>query len=673
MATPEERMFELAGGPPRAPQEPPNAKLAYNEAADKMIQKASTGGIGDESIADFMRGLSEHGRITKDEHTQIMEGFAKQGQNLVIGPPAAMAGGAADVVSLATLLLYNGLKAASGEETAWPENFNDVPLTSDFWGSMLGAETTSLAFIASGIVVDPAKAGKYVNKALNVAKALKGSKKAQIARRESAEKMLADGVDRVTVWKETGWFKDPHGILRFAISDADAKLKLDSIWTVAQKQHPDAKLHDLITIEARPDQIIDHPALFELYPTAAGNKMTIQLRVAKDGDGNIQYRPSAGVGSAGNQGSFRPSNHEIGITSHRPVDSIIHELQHKIDAISDIGAGHSWKVVADTAHNFRHARIMKGVLLKQKEYSKQNLTQGQWKDVLLKAGIREDRVEYAANQAKWYVEMNDEGVENALRLLSKEEDRYAKQTARWLNEIEYQHGEKGIKEAIEKLSEADIESLAWERYIGDSEEVTARISQALKHLPQELLDDLPADPYDLQQWLTPQVARDLDAEGFTNIESMRHPQKLSKIVSNKDVVQEDYIDLSKNKLPPLEPYKVDPKFKSQEIRDVYLKPKYLLTEDKVRVEYLKNPSESELKKWVTKKYQHAPKDEAFRQLRYMKDTEGNVHIWDANEALHPDFVKAVGAESAAQGQASLDDMLWFLKRELYKGEDALVR
>src|SRR5210317_2098223 len=101
---------------------------------------------------------------------------AQQFKTASFGAPAALASGAADVTAMATAVIYNLANMAQGEDWAWPEDFRNVPATSDWWGAKMGLtkeQTDSLAFIGGGVALSPTKMvdEKLLCKALKTAKA----------------------------------------------------------------------------------------------------------------------------------------------------------------------------------------------------------------------------------------------------------------------------------------------------------------------------------------------------------------------------------------------------------------------------------------------------------------------------------------------------------------------
>jgi hypothetical protein len=63
------------------------------------------------------------------------------------------------------------------------------------------------------------------------------------------------------------------------------------------------------------------------------------------------------------------------------------------------------------------------------------------------------------------------------------------------------------------------------------------------------------------------------------------------------------------------------------------------TQGTQELEFLKNPTETSLRRWAAKSLQE---DDGYKAVRVVTDVQGNLYVWDANKALHNDFIKATG-------------------------------
>lgn len=80
------------------------------------------------------------------------------------------------------------------------------------------------------------------------------------------------------------------------------------------------------------------------------------------------------------------------------------------------------------------------------------------------------------------------------------------------------------------------------------------------------------------------------------------------------------------------------------INDVYLTSRLHGSQGgKMRVELLKNPTETQFNKWAAKYFRGRLGGNDYEpDLRVLTDVEGNYYIWDAEMALHDDMIKATG-------------------------------
>jgi hypothetical protein len=133
----------------------------------------------------------------------------------------------------------------------------------------------------------------------------------------SAEERLARGDDPETVRRETGWFRGEDGLLRYEISDSDARIKLDwfnGLEKFIKKYRMNATIKDLL----------HHPRLFAAYPQFA--------------DYGLSFRPSWELG--GNGGIIGKRIFLASDQSKAEMLSVIlHELQHAIQNYEGFAEG----------------------------------------------------------------------------------------------------------------------------------------------------------------------------------------------------------------------------------------------------------------------------------------------------------------------------------------------
>ena len=131
---------------------------------------------------------------------------------------------------------------------------------------------------------------------------------------ERAEPMEKAGGSVGEIYRETGWFRGADGQWRFEIDDS------------TMRYTPDRMAQRMARGEAYLDDIIDHPALFEAYP---------QLREVA-----VAFVPMR----KGSKGVFRRAENKIYLADslkNSPEDTLIHEIQHAIQALEGFAKGSS--------------------------------------------------------------------------------------------------------------------------------------------------------------------------------------------------------------------------------------------------------------------------------------------------------------------------------------------
>lgn len=125
-----------------------------------------------------------------------------------------------------------------------------------------------------------------------------------------AEQMEAQGVDRGTIWKDTGWGRGVDGEWRFEIDDSGAKLK--------------GYLQPGSTAEGMLGELMPHADLYAGYPGAANIE-------AKYGNANGGVRGRFSPGEMGDEGSMAFSGSTPSVA--------LHEAQHYVQGMERFGEG----------------------------------------------------------------------------------------------------------------------------------------------------------------------------------------------------------------------------------------------------------------------------------------------------------------------------------------------
>lgn len=173
------------------------------------------------------------------------------------------------------------------------------------------------------------------------------------AARARAVEMTAQGIDRDTIWRETGWGQGADGKWRFEIDDSGARLtqaqrmsSMEDYDRISNEIHgrnygtlpfdgPNGKLGptrqaiiDRARSQLRPDREVmtgqlDHPDLYDAYPQVG------------------QVRTFMGDKAGPGNGYFDGSNNLINLDTKDHIGDVLHENQHVIQREENLGRGAS--------------------------------------------------------------------------------------------------------------------------------------------------------------------------------------------------------------------------------------------------------------------------------------------------------------------------------------------
>jgi hypothetical protein len=231
------------------------------------------------------------------------------------------------------------------------------------------AEPSSLMEIVGGLT-SPAGAAK----AMVVGAAAAGK---NIAR---AEEMLKMKLSPVTVFKETGIFKD-QGKYKTVLSDADMKEAVDA-YKVRESQ--------VTTL----DKLYDHPALYKMYPEIAN---TVAAR-------NHPYYGSSPKVVQEGRGSNRTTAIVTG--SERNDRIVAHEIQHLVQGIEKFKPGGNSQQIAEKLgipldEAFKKYLALPGEVEARFTESTKHLTQPQLEDEIIKL-LKTNRTPSTANKEFYF-------------------------------------------------------------------------------------------------------------------------------------------------------------------------------------------------------------------------------------------------------------------------------
>ena len=123
------------------------------------------------------------------------------------------------------------------------------------------------------------------------------------------------------IWQETGWYKGPDGLWRFEIDDSNARLLVD----ISKLEGTEHRREHRGTL----GEILDHPALYEAYPSLRNIALEIGIGDYYDGS----------VSGLGNGYMFVHVGNDA--TAERVTEIILHEAQHIVQDIEGFTRGGS--------------------------------------------------------------------------------------------------------------------------------------------------------------------------------------------------------------------------------------------------------------------------------------------------------------------------------------------
>lgn len=750
-------------------------RVTYGERMDAAAKEEASinYGLADDSLGAFMFQQRAKGNWSQDDLNEALDSHAEAMESLTIGMPTAGASVAADVTAFATSILYNTYGLTQGTSWAWPEDMRNVPATSEYWGAKLGLtkeQTDSLAFIGGGLVIAPTRAldnldSKMVSKAIKASKALGGGKRAvAVQRRQTAMDLHKAGTDPDEIWVKTGWWPhqqaDGSVEFKFFVSDADARYIPNA---GVQRAEQAARMigadtlqqGDMIQVPLRMGEVLDHPALYQMYPELEGYPVSVMMQKTADG-----WKIPENTG--GQLGSWDPQMRKFTLDSHRgghytaatPEDAanysarqtLLHEAQHAIQTLEGWDDGANAAAMAESVAIYKAGRIMSDAYAQPdifKNKDPQDII-----DMLKAAGFDEQEAKVFHKE----IQQLTDGI------LSPEE--IAQQTAAWNGIMQggLAKTERWLATAVhmgddkmaflDSLSPADVGVLSWMRYQLSLGEMESRLTEALSDLTHVDVNAMGLNPHTLMDimqgtasfrmlksmfprikrmemaapikdaiteksvgvlqdhgiidvqnlgpsasavdQMTPQmlgetlqklvdtdpelglkVLKELpayDVEDYDNLlakagEGGSPRQSTVEGPSGFKIITPDSFDENKYYWERMrywretgEPLEDAGKFASDDVELVKANMKAterfttgvnrITIENNLHgsagsqeIEFLKNPTETSLRRWAAKSLQE---DDGYKAVRVVTDVQGNLYVWDANAALHNDFIKATG-------------------------------
>lgn len=146
-----------------------------------------------------------------------------------------------------------------------------------------------------------------------------------------AEVMKSKGRSPEYIWRETGWWEGTDGEWRFEISDKSASINMDKLKEI---EHDGSFLVE--PKQTTLGEVLNHPKLFANYP---------QLK-----DIRVTFKPAALDAFKSYQGWFNSKDMLLNITPYakNPLSTMLHEIQHAVQAAENFAAGGNENSVVNT-------------------------------------------------------------------------------------------------------------------------------------------------------------------------------------------------------------------------------------------------------------------------------------------------------------------------------------
>ena len=380
-----------------------NQNLPKPESSLRIHPRRKSAPDGEPSTMEVARQLGKLAKEQAGEEWDTLKANPVRGALDILnrGMVAGNVGAPVDIVNMGLQgVNYLTKKAGLGGDWAsekpvmgskWIEDkMNNLGFTSDKKYPMLELAANFLNPI--GITAGAAKAAPVVGKNVLMPLAEKGltmyekgqltpgfkptfemfmgekSKGADLAARDTAKARLAAGEDPALVWKETGWAAPPYAPndLRYEISDNPMTTSAPAAVGAKLSKH-DKKMQDLLfndpygkspqllresrksvgtigKLSGTVGDYVDHPEFFAGYPD-----------FAKD----IKFKTLGAKDAKNFYGMFNASNKDLSANAtllhtkpERARETILHELQHAVQAREGWNPGGTSKGVADYPHAF---------------------------------------------------------------------------------------------------------------------------------------------------------------------------------------------------------------------------------------------------------------------------------------------------------------------------------
>lgn len=432
----------------------------------------------------------QRNRPKKDEFELVKRQVVDVGKtwgSTILGAPA-------DLIAVAGALGDNAINVAKGGSWNWPENFDEVPATSDWYASQAGLDTSSIDYIL-GSVIAPGVPTKTAGIGGAVALARLG-KTEKLTEFEAAEKA---GRSVEELKKSTGLYRGTDGNIKFAFSDANMKVR-DVNALVPAKEIADMEVGKSVPKTFRLDQVVEHDSLFEIYPQLRNYSVVLATEKLEDGTVRV-FDPNAGnrVASFERKGLNETGTLKLN-KGYNPRTSVMHEIQHAIQEIEGFSFGANSAPYLNALDLKREATQSRSIL-KALESSGGDMEAKELVNMLQRRGFSTEAIEAnfpLINSARRSLQDGDPSVlDDAYLFYNTMEDKALNKLGTMYSSIRPTTSTEDTKKLLRKMSVYELQDLIEERYLRQGGEVEARLVEALIDVRQEKLDEMLLTPEQL--------------------------------------------------------------------------------------------------------------------------------------------------------------------------------
>lgn len=529
--TPEERMVQLASQQPLPDPDPKSEKEMEDRAIAAMnLSIDAQKQIEDEVVSskmDYFNKAQWLDAVTDNEYW--MRDIPASALTGIKNVAAQTAGFASDIVGALSSVPLGGpgvLPANVGvgmfDNVAATEQakgdmsvMNKIPGNSEQIARAIGGDPDHPTWIPGALISpSPAEFVAGAKSAMIVgAWAARGVNAASVSPRLAN---LADfearnvGAFDNTAWRDTGWYKGEDGKARFFLSDANAKINQEfftghkEIKRLRDIAKVSGKIQDG-RLSVRLSDVLDHEALYELYPQLRNLRLDVHFVTHPDGSAAFMNR---GV-HEGSEGATRSYGDTLitGIRTDNLWKSfddmqrvLLHEVQHTVQMIEGFAGGGAAELSGALLDQVVYSNALEGTI-KLIDDGADNIDDLFWK--LQESGLSDEvtnaMIENPMVQ-RYLVGDQDFRFQVALEAAGMKEASMSEVSfvLDYLSSAEGQFADEGLELAnqmIERLGEfEDLDELAYNAYRHMYGEAEARLTEKLRFVTQEAAAEMRLAP-----------------------------------------------------------------------------------------------------------------------------------------------------------------------------------